>query len=136
MAEIAGGRVELRDIHGLTIENRTAQGKAIPDDVLEAMKGCDVLLKGPTETPQGRHAGKCQRGHAPGTGSLRQCAAGVRPGSRIDWTFFRENTEGEYALGSRGIEVPDMLSVDFKVTTDAGTRRIARAAFEFARCQR
>ena len=53
VAEIAGGRVELRDIHGLTIENRTAQGKAIPDDVLEAMKGCDVLLKGPTETPKG-----------------------------------------------------------------------------------
>ena len=51
----------------------------------------------------------------------------------IDWTFFRENTEGEYALGSRGVEVPGMLSMDFKVTTDAGTRRIAKAAFDFAR---
>ena len=45
--------MELRDIEGLTIENRTAQGKAIPDDVLAAMKACDVLLKGPTETPKG-----------------------------------------------------------------------------------
>ena len=50
--------------------------------------------------------------------------ANVRPVSvsklGIDWTFFRENTEGEYALGSRGVEVPGMLSMDFKVTTDAG----------------
>ena len=132
-AEIAGGRVELRDIHGLTIENRTAQGKAIPDDVLEAMKGCDVLLKGPTETPKG---GTLESANVAMRREL-DLFANVRPVSvpeaGIDWTFFRENTEGEYALGSRGIEVPDMLSVDFKVTTDAGTRRIARAAFEFAR---
>ena len=46
--------------------------------------------------------------------------------------FFRENTEGEYVLGSRGIELPG-LAVDFKITTDKGTRRIARAAFEYAR---
>ena len=31
-AELAVGRVELRDIEGLTIENRTAQGKAIPNE--------------------------------------------------------------------------------------------------------
>ena len=35
-------------------------------------------------------------------------------------------------LGSRGVELPGM-AVDFKVTTDPGTRRIARAAFEYAR---
>ena len=55
------------------------------------------------------------------------------PEEGIDWMFFRENTEGEYALGSRGIEAPGKLSMDFKVTTDAGTRRIARAAFDYAR---
>ena len=55
------------------------------------------------------------------------------PSEGIDWTFFRENTEGEYVLGSRGISVADLLSMDFKVTTDGGTRRIARAAFEFAK---
>ena len=121
-AELAVGRVELRDIEGLTIENRTAQGKAIPDEVLASIKDCDVLLKGPTTTPMG---GKMD------------LFANVRPVSvpklGIDWTFFRENTEGEYALGSRGVEVPGMLSMDFKVTTDAGTRRIAKAAFDFAR---
>ena len=131
--EINSGRVELRDIQGLTIENRTAQGKAIPEDVLAAIKACDVLLKGPTETPKG---GTLESANVAMRREL-DLYANVRPVSvpelGIDWTFFRENTEGEYALGSRGIEVPGMLSMDFKVTTDAGTRRIARAAFDFAR---
>ena len=131
--EITHGRVELRDIQGLTIENRTAQGKAIPEDVLTAMKACDVLLKGPTETPKG---GTLESANVAMRREL-DLYANVRPVSvpelGIDWTFFRENTEGEYALGSRGIEVPGMLSMDFKVTTDAGTRRIAKAAFDFAR---
>ena len=131
--EITHGRVELRDIQGLTIENRTAQGKAIPEDVLAAMKACDVLLKSPTETPKG---GTLESANVAMRREL-DLYANVRPVSvpelGIDWTFFRENTEGEYALGSRGIEVPGMLSMDFKVTTDAGTRRIAKAAFDFAR---
>ena len=54
------------------------------------------------------------------------------PEKNIDWMFYRENTEGEYVLGSRGVDLPGM-AVDFKVTTDLGTRRIARAAFEYAR---
>ena len=131
--EIANGRVELRDIEGLTIENRTTQGKALPDEVLAAIKDCDVLLKGPTETPKG---GTLESANVAMRREL-DLFANVRPVSvpklGIDWTFFRENTEGEYALGSRGVEVPGMLSMDFKVTTDAGTRRIAKAAFDFAR---
>ena len=131
--EIASGRVELRDIEGLTLENRLAQGKAVPEEVLAAIKGCDVLLKGPTTTPKG---GTLESANV----TLRReldLYANVRPVTvpeeGIDWIFFRENTEGEYALGSRGIELPGKLSMDFKVTTDAGTRRIARAAFEYAR---
>ena len=54
------------------------------------------------------------------------------PEKNIDWMFYRENTEGEYVLGSRGVELPGM-AVDFKVTTDLGSRRIARAAFEYAK---
>ena len=131
--ELRSGRVELRDIEGLTIENRTAQGKAIPDDVLSTIKACDVLLKGPTETPKG---GTLESANVAMRREL-DLYANVRPVSvpeaGIDWTFFRENTEGEYALGSRGIEIPGKLAMDFKVTTDAGTRRIARAAFAFAR---
>jgi isocitrate dehydrogenase (NAD+) len=55
------------------------------------------------------------------------------PDEGIDWTFFRENTEGEYTLGSKGIALDGLLAMDFKVTTVEGTRRIARAAYEFAR---
>ena len=132
-AELRSGWVELRDIEGLTIENRTAQGKAIPDDVLSTIKACDVLLKGPTETPKG---GTLESANVAMRREL-DLYANVRPVSvpeaGIDWTFFRENTEGEYALGSRGIEIPGKLAMDFKVTTDAGTQRIARAAFAFAR---
>ena len=131
--EIAAGRVELREIEGLTIENRLALGQAVPAEVLAAIKDCDVLLKGPTTTPKG---GSLESANV----TLRReldLYANVRPvqvpEQGIDWIFFRENTEGEYALGSRGIEVPGKLSMDFKVTTDAGTRRIARAAFEYAR---
>ena len=132
-AELASGRVELREIEGLTLENRIAQGKAVPEDVLDAIKGCDVLLKGPTTTPKG---GTLESANV----TLRReldLYANVRPVTvpeeGIDWIFFRENTEGEYALGSRGVELPGKLTMDFKVTTNAGTRRIARAAFEYAR---
>ena len=131
--EIASARVELREITGLTIENRLACGEAVPADTLRQIKACDVLLKGPTTTPKG---GTMESANV----TLRReldLYANVRPVTvpeeGIDWIFFRENTEGEYALGSRGIEVPDALTMDFKVTTDAGTRRIARAAFDYAR---
>ena len=131
--EIESGKVTLKVIEGLTIENRSALGKSVPDDVLAEIKSCDVLLKGPTTTPKG---GNMESANV----TLRReldLYANVRPVSvpdeGIDWTFFRENTEGEYVLGSRGIEIPGRLTMDFKVTTEPGTRRIARAAFDFAR---
>ncbi len=131
--EIASGRVELRNIEGLTIENRLACGKPIPDDVMEEIKACDVLLKGPTTTPNG---GTMESANVAMRKAL-DLYANVRPvcipAEGIDWTFFRENTEGEYALGSSGIEIPGKLTMDFKVTTLCGTRRIARAAFEYAK---
>lgn len=131
--EISSGKVILKDIEGLTLENRMAQGKAVPDDVLAAIKSCDVILKGPTTTPKG---GTMESANV----TLRReldLYANVRPVTvpeeGIDWMFYRENTEGEYVLGSSGIEVPDSLAMDFKVTTDEGTKRIARAAFEYAK---
>ena len=131
--ELVSGRVELREIAGLTLENRLALGQAVPEAVLREIMRCDVLLKGPTTTPKG---GSLESANV----ALRReldLYANVRPVTvpeeGIDWVFFRENTEGEYALGSRGIELPGKLAMDFKVTTDAGTRRIARAAFDYAR---
>ena len=55
------------------------------------------------------------------------------PEKQIDWTFFRENTEGAYALGSQGLTILDDLCVDFKVITEPGAERIIRMAFEFAK---
>ncbi|WP_180270726.1 isocitrate/isopropylmalate family dehydrogenase [Sporanaerobium hydrogeniformans] len=134
--EIEKGKIEFRQIEGLTIENRIEAGKAIPDDVLEALKACDIILKGPTTTPS--------KGDGPNIESANVAMrreldlfANVRPVAvpelGIDWTFFRENTEGEYALGSKGIVIDEDMSFDFKVTTTQGTERIARQAFEFAR---
>ena len=130
--KISSGKVKIQRIDGLTIENRLSQGKPVPDDVMTQIKTCDVLLKGPTTTPMG---GKMESANV----TLRReldLYANVRPvcipEEGIDWIFYRENTEGEYVLGSRGLELPGM-AVDFKVTTDLGTQRIARAAFEYAR---
>lgn len=134
--EIASGKVRLKDIEGLTVENRLEKGQSIPDDVLEELKFCDVILKGPTTTPNG---GTLESANV----TLRReldLFANVRPvcvpSQEIDWIFFRENTEGEYVLGSRGIHVDlgdTSLSMDFKVTSEYGTKRIARSAFEYAR---
>ena len=130
--EVESGKIVLKQIQGLTIENRLALGQSVPQQVLEHIRQCDVLLKGPTTTPMG---GKMESANV----TLRReldLYANVRPVSipqeGIDWMFFRENTEGEYVLGSRGVSL-DGMAVDFKVTTDAGTRRIARAAFDYAR---
>jgi isocitrate dehydrogenase (NAD+) len=53
------------------------------------------------------------------------------PSDGIDWMFFRENTEGAYALGSDGIDVTDDLALDFIVATTQGTERLIRLAFEY-----
>jgi isocitrate dehydrogenase (NAD+) len=131
--ELASGRVEIRVIEGLTIENRMEKNQSVPKEVLEEIKSCDVLLKGPTTTPKG---GTMESANV----TLRReldLYANVRPvcipEKNIDWIFYRENTEGEYVLGSSGIEVPEKLAFDFKVTTNAGTERIARAAYEYAK---
>ncbi len=132
-SELAEGKVEIKNIEGLTIENRMAKNKAIPDDVLAEIKSCHVLLKGPTTTLKGgtlESANVAMRRELDLYANVRPVCV---PEENIDWIFFRENTEGEYVLGSKGVEIPDTLAFDFKVTTNAGTERIARAAFEYAR---
>ena len=139
--EIAGGKVELREITGFTLEERLAAGETVPAGVLSQMETCDVILKGPTTTPNAAMGGANLESANVFLRKYFDLFANVRPvklpDEGIDWTFFRENTEGEYALGSRGIRLGsgagEGLSVDFKVTTAEGSRRIAKAAFEFAR---
>ena len=50
--DVKSGKIEIRDIEGLTIENRSEHNEAIPDDVLQEIKKCHVTLKGPTTTPR------------------------------------------------------------------------------------
>jgi len=135
--EHAAGYVEFRPISGLTIENRAEHKKAIPDDVLEEIKKCHVTLKGPTTTPQ---AGDKWPNIESANVALRReldLFANIRPvkipSEGINWYFFRENTEGAYILGSRGIDVDEDLSMDFKVITEQGAERIIRMAFEYAK---
>ncbi len=131
------GEVEFRKIEGLTIENRAKVRKAIPDDVLEEIKNCHVLLKGPTTTPK---AGDPWPNIESANVALRKeldLFANIRPvrvpSEGIDWIFFRENTEDVYAVGSEGVEVTEDLCVDFKVITYPGSERIIRLAFEYAK---
>jgi isocitrate dehydrogenase (NAD+) len=135
-AEVKSGKVEFRTIEGLTIENRAAQKKAIPDDVLAELRKCHVILKGPTTTPR---KGDPWPNIESANVSMRKeldLFANVRPvrvpEQGIDWMFFRENTEDLYALGSDGINVTDDLAIDFKVITGPGSERIIRMAFEYA----
>lgn len=135
--EIASGKVELRHIEGMTIENRAAKLQSLPDDVFEEIKKCDVIIKGPMVTPR---AGEPWPNLVSANSLLRrglELFAAVRPiripDKGIDWTFFRENIEGEYIWGNKGIQIDEDLAVDFKVQTKQGSERIARAAFEFAR---
>ena len=135
--EVAAGKVKFKVIDGLTIENRAACGKAIPDDVMDELYKCNVILKGPTTTPR---AGDPWPNIESANVAMRKnldLFANVRPvkvpEKGIDWTFFRENTEGSYAVGSLGVNVTDDLAVDFCVTTTEGTNRIARLAFDYAR---
>ena len=50
--EIQSGKVELRWISGLTIEERVKVMKALPEETLAALKECHVILKGPLTTPK------------------------------------------------------------------------------------
>ena len=135
--DVDAGKIEFKNIDGLTIENRAKVMKAIPDDVMEELKACDVILKGPTTTPQqGDGLPNIESANVAMRKAL-DLFANVRPvkipEEGIDWTFFRENTEGAYAVGSKGVDVDGELAMDFVVTTTEGTERIAKLAYEYAR---
>ena len=130
------GKITFRVIEGLTIEKRAEVRQAIPGDVLEEIKECHVTLKGPTTTPR---KGDPWPNIESANIAMRKeldLFANVRPvrvpSEGIDWVFFRENTEGAYALGSNGIDVTDDLAMDFTVTSTQGSERLLRLAFEYA----
>ncbi len=135
--EITAGKVEFRIIDGLTIERRAEEHAAIPPAVLEELKKCHVILKGPTTTPRKGDPWPNVESANVAMRKELDLFANVRPvripEQGIDWTFYRENTEGAYAVGSKGVHVTEDLGVDFTVVTTQGTERIIRTAFEFAK---
>jgi len=135
--KIKAGKVEIRQIDGLTIEKRVEVMKAIPDDTLVELKKCHVILKGPTTTPKKGDPWPNIESANVAMRKQLDLFANVRPVSvpelGINWTFYRENTEGSYAVGSNGINVTDDLAIDFCVATTQGTERIIRAGFEYAK---
>ena len=135
--EVKNGKIEIREITGLTIENRAKVMKAIPDDVLEEIKKCHVLLKGPTTTPRKGDEWPNIESANVAMRRVLDLFANIRPvkvpEKDIDWIFYRENTEGAYVLGSKGVKVNDDLSIDFKVITSQGADRIIRLAFDYAK---
>ena len=135
--DIKAGKVEIRTIEGMTIEDRIKVMKAIPDDVVEELKKCDVILKGPTTTPKKGDPWPNIESANVAMRKVLDLFANVRPvrvpEEDLDWVFFRENTEGSYTLGSDGIELNEDIAFDFCVTTRQGSERIIRLAFEHAR---
>ena len=135
--EVENGKVEFKVIKGLTIENRAKVMKAIPDDILAEIRKCHVLLKGPLYTPKKGDKWPNIESANVAMRRMLDLFANVRPvkvpKEGIDWIFFRENTEGAYILGSKGINVTDDLGIDFKVITSQGSERIIRMAFDYAK---
>ncbi|MEA4831187.1 Isocitrate dehydrogenase [NADP] [bioreactor metagenome] len=135
--EVQKGKIEFRIINGLTIERRIQEMSAIPAEVLDQLKECNVILKGPTTTPRkGDDYPNIESANVAMRKEL-DLFANVRPvripEQKIDWTFYRENTEGGYAAGKDGINVTDDLGIDFTITTTQGCERIIKAAFEFTK---
>jgi len=135
--EIKSGKIYIKTIEGLTIENRAAHMKAIPDDVLAEIKKYHVTLKGPTTTPRKGDPWPNIESCNVAMRKELDLFANVRPvrvpKQGIDWIFFRENTEDLYALGPYGIEVDEDIAIDFKLISTPGAERICRLAFEHAR---
>jgi isocitrate dehydrogenase (NAD+) len=102
---------------------------------MKQIKACHVILKGPTTTPRAGSGPNIESANV----TLRKALdlfANVRPvkvpEKGIDWMFYRENTEGGYAVGSQGVQVGDDLLIDFTIATTQGCERIAKLAFDHA----
>jgi len=135
--EVESGKVEIINVEGLSIEERARAMKALPDGVIDELKKCHAILKGPLTTPK---KGDPWPNLESANVAMRReldLFANVRPvkvpSQGIDWIFFRENTEGAYILGSKGFNVNDDIAFDFTVTTTQGADRIVKLAFDHAK---
>lgn len=144
--EVAQAARRVVDATGVRIEWEEApagegalatHGTPLPDETIEAIRRTGVALKAPITTP----VGEGFRSVNVGLRKALDLYANVRPTrSRpglpvpyrdVDIVIFRENTEDLYAGIERMIDEDTAEAV--KRITRAATRRIARAAYEYAR---
>ena len=85
---------------------------------MEELKKCHVILKGPTTTPR---KGDPWPNVESANVAMRKgldLFANVRPVKvpelGIDWTFYRENTEGGYAVGSQAYRLMTICSSTYR----------------------
>lgn len=130
---IASGRIEIREIPGLDVENRGRVMQIIPDDSRKALHECDVILKGPLDNTSIKGLGSSVAAIRAELGLSINLRPVKNPNKGYDWVMFRENIEGEYIWGSKGIQVDEDLAIDFRVQTRQQSTHLARAAFDYAR---
>jgi isocitrate dehydrogenase (NAD+) len=132
-------------------------GALLPDETLDAIRDCRVAIKGPITTPVGtgfRSVNVALRQSLDLFAAVRPARA--MPGvpirhPRVDLVVVRENTEDlyqgiEFERGSEaatalrrelhdlaGFDVREDAGITLKPISVAGTRRIVRFAFEYAR---
>jgi isocitrate dehydrogenase (NAD+) len=135
-------------------------GSLLPDDTLEAIRECRTAIKGPITTPVGtgfRSINVALRQNLDLFAAVRPARA--LPGvpirhPSVDLVVIRENTEDlyqgiEFERGSKeaaalrdelealgGFHLAEDAGVTLKPISVAGTRRIVRFAFEYARANR
>lgn len=123
---------ELAGLHALE-----KGGEVLPARTLDAVRRAGIALKGPCTTPVGEGFTSVNV-QLRRTLSLYAALRPVRnlPGvptryENVDLVVVRENTEGLYS----GVEneITDGVVTSLKVATEAACRRIARAAFAYAR---
>ncbi|MFD1485519.1 isocitrate/isopropylmalate family dehydrogenase [Lacticaseibacillus baoqingensis] len=128
-AQLAAKTLELVPITGMSQAERAQAGSDMPQAVLSQLRQLPVVLKGPLAAAPGQTS--------PNAGMRRalDLYVNLRPialDAARQWHFFRENLEGPYLLGGKGLQVDDDLAIDFVVQTHSQTRRLAKTACEYA----
>jgi 3-isopropylmalate dehydrogenase len=143
-----GGLPLTWDVLPYSADYYLAQGRALPEDGLEALGSYDALFVGAfgdPRVPDMAHAREILLGlrrHLDLYANLRPCkplADSLCPvrtcrGSQVDLLVVRENTEGAYvdAGGTFKRGTPDELAVQEAVATRKGVERILVYAFQLA----
>ncbi|HXG93478.1 MAG TPA: isocitrate dehydrogenase (NAD(+)) [Blastocatellia bacterium] len=146
--EVTGAAISVMRAAGVQIEWESfvvgaealsRYGDPLPQELIDSIKRTKVALKGPVMTPVGT-------GFVSSNVRLRKALdlyANLRPikslkGVKtryedVDLIVVRENTEDLYS-GLEHEVVPGVVE-SLKIITDRASRRIARFAFEYARCE-